>query len=257
MNGVWVNKERIRAGEPYVVAEGDTIWIGVPLNDSPVEYEYTLVRRRLQDVDGCLAKPLCPGMYSYKFVKHKIAKRKRPMDESEAYTMPSSKSKLQRSCAPDQSPPQCPPSKPQRPERTPCLIGSSQEAGPSEVPSALGKAPDRGGQSGSIPEVGSQELKSVWHYSQNMQALKEQVEDTQKQVDALEGQLQQDSQREQEVRGLRSQLDVLRSQLRSQQKQALSRMKNLEKTYSDEEKRLEVRLYNNCNSNSVYYMCCK
>lgn len=223
------------------MAEGDIIWIGVPLNDSPVEYEYTLVRRRLQEVEGCLAKPLCPDMYSYKFVKQKIGKRKRPVDESEACPLPSSKSKLQRSSASGQYPPQCPPLQSLHPERTPCPVGASQEAGPSEVASSLGKTPARGDPTGSPPEVGSQE-SSVRHYSQNMQALKEQVEDTQKQVDALEGQLQQDSQREQEVRGLRTQLDMLRSQLRSQQKQALSRMKSLEKTYCDEEKRLEVRL---------------
>lgn len=243
VNGVWVNKERIRAGEPHVLTEGNIIWIGVPLNDSPVEYEYTLVRRSLQEVEDCLAKPLCPSVYSQKFVKHKVAKRKRSVDESEVCPLPSSKSKLQRSCASDQSPPQRPPLQPLHPERTTCSTGASQEAGPSEVASAPGKATAGGGPRGSTPEIGSQELESsVRHYSQNMQALKEQVEDTQKQVDALEGQLQQDSQREQEVRGLRTQLEVLKSQLRRQQKQALSRMKSLEKTYCDEEKRLEVRL---------------
>ncbi|XP_062406736.1 E3 ubiquitin-protein ligase rnf8 isoform X2 [Sardina pilchardus] len=243
VNGVWVNKDRIPAGVPHVVEEGNTIWIGVPLSDSPVEYEYTLVRRSLQEVEGCLAKPLCPGVCSYKVIKHKIAKRKRPVDESDVCASPSSKSKLQRSCASNQSPVQRSPLQPLlHPERTPCPAGASQEAGPSKVASlAPGKTLAGSGPSSPLVlEVGSQELESsVRHYS-HMQALKEQVEDTQKQVYALEGRLQQDSQREQEVSGLRGQLEVLRGQLRSQQKQALSRMKSLEKTYCDEERRLEL-----------------
>lgn len=239
VNGVWVNKERIPVGVPHVLEEGNTIWIGVPLNEAPVEYEYTLVRRRLHEVEGSLAKPLCPGMYSYKFIKHKMAKRKRPVDEAEVRTSPSSKSKLQRCCTPDHSPTPRSPLKPPCPERTPCPTGASPEAGPSEVAPAQGKTPTGGGLN--APEVGGHGLESVRHYGQNMQALKEQVEDTQKQVDVLEGQLQQDAQREQEVSGLRAQLEMLQGQLRSQQKQALSRMKSLEKTYCDEERRLEVR----------------
>ncbi|XP_012682098.1 E3 ubiquitin-protein ligase rnf8 isoform X2 [Clupea harengus] len=238
VNGVWVNKERIPVGVPHVLEEGNTIWIGVPLNEAPVEYEYTLVRRRLHEVEGSLAKPLCPGMYSYKFIKHKMAKRKRPVDEAEVRTSPSSKSKLQRCCTPDHSPTPRSPLKPPCPERTPCPTGASPEAGPSEVAPAQGKTPTGGGLN--APEVGGHGLESVRHYGQNMQALKEQVEDTQKQVDVLEGQLQQDAQREQEVSGLRAQLEMLQGQLRSQQKQALSRMKSLEKTYCDEERRLEM-----------------
>ncbi|KAL2082729.1 hypothetical protein ACEWY4_022547 [Coilia grayii] len=242
VNGVMVNKERIPAGAPHALEEGDTIAIGLPLNGAPVEYEYKLTRQHQQEVEAFLAQPLNPGEYSYKVFKHKMTKRKRLVDEAEVCAPPSSKLKVQRRCtSPHQSLTQdSPPVQPPPSERTQGITGASQEAGPSEPTSARGvRTPAESGPGHLDTE--SEELASIRDYSQNMLALKEQVEDTRKQVATLEGQLQRGGgHRERDASGLRARLEILRGELRSHQQQALSHMKSLERTYCDEERRLEI-----------------
>lgn len=280
VNGVMVNKERIPAGAPHVLDEGDTISIGLPVNSAAVEYEYKLARRHEQEVKGFLARPLGPGVYSKNLAKHKMAKRKRSTtDDNDVCpsSSPSSKSKAQRKCAspnshrhqhqqhqsPSHSPTRHhPPTLPPPPEpsalseRTQGLSTASQEAGPSDpttntitsvhrskrtTPTATAPVEDFASGASDSESTEHQDLGSLQDCSQNMLALREQVESTQRQMAALEGQLQGGCEQE-DPRGLRARLEALRDELRSHQKQALSRMKSLEKTYCDEERRLEVSL---------------
>ncbi|XP_063078760.1 E3 ubiquitin-protein ligase rnf8 isoform X2 [Engraulis encrasicolus] len=279
VNGVMVNKERIPAGAPHVLDEGDTISIGLPVNSAAVEYEYKLARRHEQEVKGFLARPLGPGVYSKNLAKHKMAKRKRSTtDDNDVCpsSSPSSKSKAQRKCAspnshrhqhqqhqsPSHSPTRHhPPTLPPPPdpsalsERTQGLSTASQEAGPSDptstnnitsvhrskrtTPTATAPVEDFASGASDSESTEHQDLGSLQDCSQNMLALREQVESTQRQVAALEGQLQGGCEQE-DPRGLRARLEALRDELRSHQKQALNRMKSLEKTYCDEERRLEM-----------------
>lgn len=73
----------------------------------------------------------------------------------------------------------------------------------------------------------------VYRYSQNILLLREQVDDTQRKVDCLEGEQRQgDSVREEQVRELQGQLETLRA--------TMHRMETLEKTFSESKKQLEV-----------------
>lgn len=66
--------------------------------------------------------------------------------------------------------------------------------------------------------------------------LRERVDDTQRQVESLEGQPQQgDPLKEEQVKELQSQLETLRAKMH--------RMETLERSFSETKKQLEVRLF--------------
>lgn len=83
----------------------------------------------------------------------------------------------------------------------------------------------------------------VSRYSQNILLLREQVDDTQRQVATLEGEPQQsDPLRGEQVRELRGQLDALRAKMH--------RMETLEKSFSETKRQMEVSVFFSC---SIFY----
>lgn len=79
----------------------------------------------------------------------------------------------------------------------------------------------------------------VCRYSQNILLLREQVDNTQRQVASLEGEPRQaDPLREEQVRELRGQLDTLRAKMH--------RMETLEKSFSETKRLLEVSCFLFC-----------
>lgn len=71
-------------------------------------------------------------------------------------------------------------------------------------------------------------------YSQNILMLREQVDNTQRQVASLEGEPRQaDPLREEQVKELQGQLETLRAKMH--------RMETLEKSFSETKRQLEVR----------------
>ena len=83
----------------------------------------------------------------------------------------------------------------------------------------------------------------VCRYSQNILMLREQVDDTQRQVASLGGEPQKtDPLREEQVRELQGQLETLRAKMH--------RMETLEKSFSETKRQLEVR------SGCFFFFCC-
>lgn len=73
-------------------------------------------------------------------------------------------------------------------------------------------------------------------YSQNILLLREQVSDTQRQVESLEGEPRQaDPLRGEQVRELQGQLEALRAKMH--------RMETLEKSFSETKRQLEVHCF--------------
>ncbi|XP_045067312.1 E3 ubiquitin-protein ligase rnf8-like isoform X2 [Coregonus clupeaformis] len=223
LNGVWVNGERIPVDKAHLLRLGDAIKLGVPIVGTKVEYEYILVRQRLEDIKPYLVKG--PSEVACATSRTKKTKRKCNSDELEPST--SSKSKLYRHSATDKSQGQpCPTDEPRdRPGNR-----VREEAGPSMWQHRRLDSPPEG------PSRPSRDLSSLQMYSQNMLVLREQMDVTQRRVEALEGEggrQQDDPHREEQVRELRSQLELLRGQLH--------RMEMLERSISKTENRLEVQ----------------
>ncbi|CAB1340502.1 unnamed protein product [Coregonus sp. 'balchen'] len=211
LNGVWVNGERIPVDKAQLLMLGDSIKLGVPLVGTKVEHEYILIRQRLEDIKPYLAKG--PSEVACTASRTKKTKRKLNSDELEPST--SFKSKLYLCSATD---------KPR--ERPGTRV--REEAGPSV----------QQGQRLDLPPEGLsspiRNLSNLQTYSQNMLVVRERMNDTQRRVEALEGEQQQDDpHQEEQVRELQSQLELLRGQLH--------RMEMLERSISETEKLLEQR----------------
>lgn len=219
LNGVWVNGKRIPAEKPHPLCQGDSIQLGVPfITGTKVEYEYTLVQQPFEEIKPHLSRE--PNDWAAS--RSKKAKRKFNADELEPST--SSKTKLYRRSASDKSLAQSCPS-------DACLERpgpkTGDEAGPSVQTEKQHSPPER-------PSSPDSDLTSRQMYSQNMLALRERMDTTQRRVAALEGaQLQDDPHRGEQVKELQTQLEVLRGQVH--------KMEVLEKSISETEKRLEVQ----------------
>ncbi|ROL43035.1 E3 ubiquitin-protein ligase rnf8 [Anabarilius grahami] len=230
LNGVWVNGRRIPPGNPFLLQQGDSVRLGVPLDGNPVEFDYILVQKNFTDVKSFLsgnhdkesgAAPL--GQ------KLKNSKRKFDGDESEPCPAQQSKSKLYRSSCPDKSRAQpCPSGERRETEKFFCKPLEEDRCG------------DTAGSSSSACSESSQQLATVHRYSKNLMVLKGRVGDTQKRAAELERQRHQTPEREREMQELQTQLELLRGQLWSQKEQALKRIESLEKSFCEEERRLET-----------------
>ncbi|XP_041732646.2 E3 ubiquitin-protein ligase rnf8 isoform X2 [Coregonus clupeaformis] len=209
LNGVWVNGERIPVDKAQLLMLGDSIKLGVPLVGTKVEHEYILIRQRLEDIKPYLAKG--PSEVACTASRTKKTKRKLNSDELEPST--SFKSKLYLCSATDK-----PRERPGTRER--------EEAGPSV---------QQGQRLESPPEGLSSPIRNLSNLqTQNMLVVRERMNDTQRRVEALEGERQQDDpHQEEQVRELQSQLELLRGQLH--------RMEMLERSISETEKLLEVQ----------------
>uniref|UniRef100_A0A9J8CQG9 E3 ubiquitin-protein ligase CHFR n=1 Tax=Cyprinus carpio carpio TaxID=630221 RepID=A0A9J8CQG9_CYPCA len=230
LNGVWINGSRIPAGNPFLLKQGDSVRLGVPLDGNPVEFDYILVQKNLSEVKSFLSGKLGKESDAASVgQKLKNSKRKLDGDEAEPCPTQNSKSKLHRSSGPDQS------------RAQPCPSGERRETEQLfSKPLEVDRSGDKAGSSSSGGSDRSQQLASVHRYNRNLMVLKGRVGHTQKRAAELERQQHQTPERQREMQDLQVQLELLRGQLRSQQEQALERMETLEKSFCEEERRLET-----------------
>nr|XP_046230066.1 E3 ubiquitin-protein ligase rnf8 isoform X2 [Scatophagus argus] len=219
LNGVWVNGNRIPAEEAHQLRLGDSIQLGVPVIGTKVEFDYILVQRTLKDIKPFLAK----GHRDVAKAAHvfKKPKRKLTVEEVEPST---SKPKLYRCSSADKSfAKPCPLSPVKRQQR----LSHSQ---PAETGTSSVQEVDQ-------PSDGSStlcDMDNLQMYSQNILMLKEQVDDTQRQVASLGGEPQRaDPLREEQVRELQGQLEALRAKMH--------RMETLKKSFSETKRQLEAQ----------------
>lgn len=229
LNGVWVNGKRIPPSTPCILHQSDSVRLGVPLDGNPVEFDYILVQKNFDDVKSFLSGNLGKDSGAAS-LSQKLKNSKRKFDggdESEPCPTQHSKSKLYRSSAPDKS------------RAQPCPSGERRETLKlSSRP--LEEDRDKAGSSSSTCSDSSQHLATLHRYNRSLMVLKGRVGDTQKRAAELEQQQTQTPEREKEMQDLQTQLEALRGQLRSQQEQALRRMETLEKSFCEEERRLET-----------------
>ncbi|XP_070782087.1 E3 ubiquitin-protein ligase rnf8 isoform X1 [Enoplosus armatus] len=220
LNGVWVNGNRIPAEEAHQLRLGDSIQLGVPVIGTKVEFDYILVQRPLKDIKLYLAKGHREGAKAAHVPKK--PKRKLAVEEVEPST---SKPKLYRCSSADKSFAKPCPLSPVK--RQPRLSHTQPEdTGPSRLVQEV-----------DLPSDGSStpcDLDNLQMYSQNILMLREQVDDTQRQVASLGGEPRKtDPLREEQVRELQGQLETLRAKMH--------RMETLEKSFSETKRQLEAQ----------------
>uniref|UniRef100_A0A3B5KXS9 E3 ubiquitin-protein ligase CHFR n=1 Tax=Xiphophorus couchianus TaxID=32473 RepID=A0A3B5KXS9_9TELE len=202
LNGVWVNGERIPAEQPHLLQLGDSIQLGVPLLGTKVEFDYILIQRPLKDIKPYLVKEHREDTKAAHTPRK--FKRKLGVEEVEPST---SKHKLYRCSSADKS------------FAKPCPLS------PVKARRQLSHTQPE--------ETLFRQLHSL-EYSQNILLLREQVSDTQRQVESLEGEPRQaDPLRGEQVRELQGQLEALRAKMH--------RMEMLEKSFSETKRQLEQK----------------
>ncbi|XP_039982009.1 E3 ubiquitin-protein ligase rnf8 isoform X2 [Xiphias gladius] len=220
LNGVWVNGNRIPAEEAHQLRLGDSIQLGVPVIGTKVEFDYMLVQRSLKDIKLYLAKGDREGAKGAHVSKK--PKRKLSMEEVEPST---SKPKLYRRSSADKS------------FAKPCPVAPVKQQQRLSHTQPEESGPSRHVQEIDWPLDGSSnpcDLDNLQMYSQNILLLREQVDNTQRQVASLEGEPRQaDPVREVQVRELQGQLETLRAKMH--------RMETLEKSFSETKRQLEAQ----------------
>lgn len=215
LNGVWVNGKRIPVEEAHQLKLGDSIQLGVPVMGTFVEFDYILVQQPLKDIELFLAKGHKEGTK----IGHlpKKSKRKLTVEEVEPST---SKPKLYRCSSSDKSFARPCPQPPTQHQRL------ASQAFPKET-----------GTSAQVQEDNSYypcDVDNLQMYSQNILILREQVDSTQRRVASLEGEPQKsDPHREEQVRELQSQLEMLRAKMYT--------METLEKSFNEAKRQLEAQ----------------
>ncbi|XP_077567219.1 E3 ubiquitin-protein ligase rnf8 [Stigmatopora nigra] len=193
LNGVWVNGIRLPAQEAHVLKLGDSIHLGVSILGYKVEYDYILVQRPLKEIIHKLAKrqkeATTAGLVA------NTSKRKLTVEEMEPST---SKAKLFRCSNTDKSLANpCPmPTKHQKhpqlqePTPNPHLNGANQSCG------------------------GFGDMDNLQMYSQNILMLREQVDNTRRQVASLEGETQSANPfRGEQIKAVEEQLKTLQTKM--------------------------------------------
>ncbi|XP_061742794.1 E3 ubiquitin-protein ligase rnf8 isoform X2 [Nerophis ophidion] len=203
INGVWVNGCRIPTQEAHLLKLGDSIQLGVPVIGSKVEYDYTLVQRPLREIKHNLAKSGKEG------AKVKKPKRKLTQVEVEPST---SKTKRYRCSSADRSLAQSCQQPPVKPE--------PQE---NEEPKVTCGAPG-------VPR----DIDDLEMYSQNILMLREQVDNTQRQVATLEGgPHSSDPHKRERVKELQGQLKTFCAKMQQ--------METLERSFSATKRQIEQK----------------
>ncbi|XP_054618224.1 E3 ubiquitin-protein ligase rnf8 isoform X2 [Dunckerocampus dactyliophorus] len=172
LNGVWVNGCRIPTEEAHPLKLGDSIQLGVPVG-SNMEYDFTLVQRPLREVRHNLAKRPNGGTKVAHIAKK--PKRKLVPEEVEPST---SKSKLYRCSSADKSLAQSCPLPPVMHDRH-CDHPQTEQTAPHRH---MEETILTCGASGAPCD-----LDNLQTFSQNMLMLREQVDNTERQVAMLEG----------------------------------------------------------------------
>uniref|UniRef100_A0A3P8R2I7 E3 ubiquitin-protein ligase CHFR n=1 Tax=Astatotilapia calliptera TaxID=8154 RepID=A0A3P8R2I7_ASTCA len=220
LNGVWVNGTRLPSDEAHPVRLGDSIQLGVPVIGNKAEFDYVVVQKPLRDIKRFLAKKLVERVTSKSAHISKKPKRKLTMEEVEPST---SKPKLYRCSSADKS------------LAVPCPLSPLKGQQRLSHIKPEGTRPGRDDRQAERPSDGSsatRDFDNLQMYSQNILLLREQVDNTQRQVASLEGEPRQaDPLREEQVRELRGQLDTLRAKMH--------RMETLEKSFSETKRLLE------------------
>ncbi|XP_014908606.1 E3 ubiquitin-protein ligase rnf8 isoform X1 [Poecilia latipinna] len=219
LNGVWVNGERIPAEQPHLLRLGDSIQLGVPLLGTKVEFDYILIQRPLKDIKPYLVKEQREDTKAAHTPRK--FKRKLGVEEVEPST---SKHKLYRCSSADKSFAKPCPLSPVKARRQ--LSHTQPEETVTSIQEHEGELPPPDGSSSAW------DLDNLQMYSQNILLLREQVSDTQRQVESLEGEPRQaDPLRGEQVRELQGQLEALRAKMH--------RMETLEKSFSETKRQLE------------------
>ncbi|XP_066562124.1 E3 ubiquitin-protein ligase rnf8 isoform X1 [Amia ocellicauda] len=221
LNGVWVNGLRIATEKAHLLSLGDKIQLGVPIDGKEVEFEYFLERNSLQSLKPFLVKR--PTEEADTGSKLRRIKRKYSGD-LEATDSCDSKAKLYRCSSTDKPRGRVCPAEELSRQRT----QGGEPAGPSSAGPGLEK-PQQGSQ-------GSTELASFQRHFRKMQVMKSKVQEAEQREACM---LAQPDPPREELEQLQGQLDSLREQLRSEQQQQLRRVEMLEKTFCEEERRLE------------------
>nr|XP_033795883.1 E3 ubiquitin-protein ligase RNF8 isoform X2 [Geotrypetes seraphini] len=239
LNGVWLNKERLESLKEYPVMEGDFIQLGVPLEDSEkAEYEYELIHKELEVI--------CPflSIQSSDKVKGPRAKRKFSMEDSDASGAegPSySKSKVHRfsldnekanksSCkaqlakqATEKMDPKLPSAGPSR-ERTvfeSCTQDCRELVSDSESQAVRSQT----------QSLSTRELVKMRETMLEIKRLNQLVQEKQTAILSIK----QQSKKSTQVTALEQELQKLQEQLRAEQEEQLLRVRQLERTFHEEE----------------------
>ncbi|XP_077443173.1 E3 ubiquitin-protein ligase rnf8 [Stigmatopora argus] len=213
LNGVWVNGIRLPAQEAHLLKLGDSIHLGVPIMGSKVEYDYILVQRPLREIIHKLAKTQQETTTAVLVAN--TSKRKLAVEEVEPST---SEAKLFRCSNTDKSlanPCPMPPTKHQRhpqlqePAPNPHLNGAIQSCG------------------------GIGDMDNFQMYSQNILMLREQVDNTRRQVASLDGETQSANPfRGEQIKAVEEQLKTLQTKMQQ--------METFERSLSETRKQQEA-----------------
>ncbi|XP_041106573.1 E3 ubiquitin-protein ligase rnf8-like isoform X1 [Polyodon spathula] len=230
LNGVWINGKRIEPDKAHLLSEGDTVQLGVPIEDKGVEYEYVLIKDQLQNVAPFLHKTTELDTETGPRVKR--TKRKYSFGDSEDSS--NSKAKVSRSSSMDKSvsrPSLAAEMAKQRPSSC-----ESETPGPSRDPQeAIPLQDTQDPTKLRLSSQSSAELSLLQENIKQIQKLKIKVKEAEHQAASLQAQHVPESQLNQ----VEEKLNVLRGQLHIEQQQQLLRVEMLEKTFCEEEQRLE------------------
>ncbi|XP_078503501.1 E3 ubiquitin-protein ligase RNF8 isoform X2 [Lissotriton helveticus] len=265
LNGVYLNKERLESSKAYQICEGDQIQLGVPLEEGErAEYEYELIHEERGKLEPFLTEQL-KGKSKCHRTKRKFSAQE--LDASGAEGSSNSKSKALRvSWDGEQSIPSQRTELAKQPTETmgsklavpgPSIFEATQEdCGAQERDVLFGTqnfetGPLFGTQAGlqtaphdsrlqssiSTPSHRTVQLSKVRETMQEIRKLKLRV--LEKQTAVLNVKQQNKKRAPNEFLEMERELQELQDQLRNEQEQQLQRMKQLEKTFFEEEKQME------------------
>lgn len=248
LNGVWVNSVRIESQKPYLLAEGDLVQLGVPLeNESNPEYEYRLIREDFEKMSPYLAKRVDQEMTKPRPMK---TKRKNNTEDSETSgTECSAARKVYRSCVSYEGGESLVPRSVLEKQPTQTLDPVASTPGTSKVTTPTTVLCDSQDFSGSLTSavgecsinssVNSSELARLKEKIKGIQRLKTKVQALEQQSAVLQARPQTESVSQRELKQLERELQELRQQLCFEQQLQRRTVETLEKTFHEEEQRLE------------------
>ncbi|MGH0153026.1 UNVERIFIED_CONTAM: hypothetical protein FKN15_046544 [Acipenser sinensis] len=229
LNGVWVNGKRIEPYKAHLLNEGDTVQLGVPIEDKGVEYEYVLIKDQLQNVAPFLQKTTEQDTEIAPRTKRKYSSGEFDSEESSnskekvSLSFSVDKSRSRSSLATEmvkQKPNHC----------------ESATPGPSRDPQEALPLQDTQDPTKLQPSSqSSAELARLQDNMKRIQRLKIKVKEAEQQAASLQAQQVPEPQLNQ----VEEKLNVLRGQLHVEQQQQMLRVELLEKTFYEEEQRLE------------------
>ncbi|XP_069092413.1 E3 ubiquitin-protein ligase RNF8 isoform X5 [Pleurodeles waltl] len=266
LNGVYLNKERLAPLKAYPIREGDQIQLGVPLEDGErAEYEYELIHDERGKLEPFLTDQLKSKMKCHrtkrKFSAHELdtsgaegssnskSKALRVSWDGEQPSMPSQRAELVKQPTENMGS--------KLPAPGPSILNASQaDCRAQEKEVLLGTQVfetvvpfgtqtglkstlhDKGMKSAnSAPSRSTVQLSKVRETMQEIRKLKMRVQE--KQTAVLSVKQQNKKRAQKEVREMERELQELHDQLRNEQEQQLQRVKQLEKTFFEEEKQME------------------